>query len=290
MHPTLLKYVFLAVVLLFPACRSVAPSTPPPGVANQLAPHVIVPLEHYAGRLKQTMVHIGDRTYPFLFDTGGGLTLISPELAAAIGCQPYGRMTGFRMSGEEVHFQQCGETQIAVNGLALTPAVGVFDLMALLPEGLPPLFGVLSLHTFQDYPITLDLQTGELTVEAPESMLARVLQMEPMRVSIEREIEGRAVAMYVEAEAVQGKLLLLLDSGNLRGVVLAPHAFEQLGISPPPAGDRINVELLFRDIGAFDLEVEASSLRHDGAVGAEFMEGLVLLFDLPTGRLWAQRR
>jgi predicted aspartyl protease len=280
----------LQVLALLPACSSVSLSPSPEAITGPLDGPVPVPLDPYVGRLKQVDVLIGDRSYPFLFDTGGGLTLISPEVAAAVGCRPYGRLTGYRMSGEQVHFEQCGEVSMRVGGVTLTPGVGVFDLMALLPEGLPPLHGVLSLHTFQDHPITLDLRAGELTVETPRSVRGRVAEMEPVRVSVEREVEGRAVAAYVVAEAERGELLLLLDSGNLRGVLLAPHAVEQLGLPQPPEGQRQRLELRFPELGAFEVEAEVAPLRHDGAVGAEFMEGVVLVLDVASGHMWAQRK
>ena len=42
-------------------------------------------LENYVGNLKKVNVTIGSKSYSFLFDTGGGETFISPEIAKSLG-------------------------------------------------------------------------------------------------------------------------------------------------------------------------------------------------------------
>ena len=66
-----------------------------------VAPHpgdrpATIPLSIYAGLLRSMTVTVGDAAHPFIFDTGGGETMITPEVASAIGCTPYGRAIGFR--------------------------------------------------------------------------------------------------------------------------------------------------------------------------------------------------
>jgi predicted aspartyl protease len=275
------------LTLALPACKSTNISKVT-SEKEHIKTEVLVPLIPYAGRLKQVEVYIGGKSYPFLFDTGGGLTLISPKVASDIGCLPYGRLLGHRMSGEIVQFEQCGKADIIVEGMTLNTDLGVFDLMALLPEGLPPLHGVLSLHTFQNYPITIDLKNGMLTIESPESLLNRVKQMNRMKMSVGREIEGRAVSVYIISEAGQGEFFLLLDSGNLRGTLIAPHTLELLGYPLSDVEQCQEINLHFPEIGTFPIEAEVVDLRHDGVVGAEFMEGLIFTLDISEGKLWVQ--
>ncbi|HJZ12282.1 MAG TPA: hypothetical protein VJ521_09035, partial [Acidobacteriota bacterium] len=111
----------------------------------------------YLGRLRTVEASIHNRSYPFLFDTGGGLTIITPAVAKEIGCAPWGRIIAHRMDGQTVPFQRCGSADIGLNGMIVNTEVFVFDLMALLPKDVPPLGGILSLHTFMNHAITINL-------------------------------------------------------------------------------------------------------------------------------------
>lgn len=71
----------------------------------------------------------------FLFDTGGGISVINPEFAKVSGCTPWGQVTGFRMTGERMDFQRCDNAAFDVLGVHLkTPIAGVFDIMTLAPK------------------------------------------------------------------------------------------------------------------------------------------------------------
>jgi hypothetical protein len=65
---------------------------------------VVVDLVPYAGRLLTVRAVAGVDTLRLLFDTGGGRTLLVPDVAHRLGCIPSGRVVGFRMSGERVVF------------------------------------------------------------------------------------------------------------------------------------------------------------------------------------------
>lgn len=240
-------FALLPLVLLpLAACASGSPSGAAGGVGLDagLERPVELLLEPYAGRLRQLPVRIGGSSHPFLFDTGGGLTLIDPDLAQRAGCEPHGRLVAFRMSGERVEFQQCGESRIGLGPLELPLYLAIFDLMALLPEGLPPLSGVASLHTLQDHAFTLDLGGDLLTIETDSSLAERIRHMSELRLYIERDMEGRGLSADLDLDIV--------------------------GLGP------VRTSTVVDDI------------RHDGVIGAEFLERIVLTLDLPTGRAWAR--
>lgn len=292
MVPPFLKDLvpLLVVILPIAACGTGLAPAVSERPARRLEPEepVELHLEPYAGRLRQIPVELGDRAYAFLFDTGGGLTLIDPDLASAAGCEPHGRLVGFRMSGERVEFRQCGEASIRLGSLELDPYLAVFDLMALLPEELPPLWGVVSLHTLQDRPFTLDLAENRATVETRASLAERVRDMSELRLHVERDIEGRGVAAYLEARAERGSLRLLIDSGNLAGFILAPHALDQLGVERTPDGSILELEIELVGLGPMKTVIVVQDVRHDGVIGAEFLERLILTMELRSGRAWGR--
>ena len=63
----------------------------------------------------------------------------------------------FRMDGSAVTIQQCGTLDVQMAGLTFSVEAAVFDLRAVLPAELPPLDGIISLHTFQGRSFTIDL-------------------------------------------------------------------------------------------------------------------------------------
>ena len=106
---------------------------------------IAVPLSPWAGVLRSVTVMVDGTAHPFIFDTGGGETVITPEVAMAVGCTPYGRGVGFRMSGERVEFEYCDNVALRLGQVALArEPVGVFDLKSILPAGLPRADGALN--------------------------------------------------------------------------------------------------------------------------------------------------
>jgi hypothetical protein len=66
------------------------------------APDAVLPLVPYQDRQVALHADIHGHAGLFLFDTGEGMTMISPALAAAIGCVPWGNITALRMLGERL--------------------------------------------------------------------------------------------------------------------------------------------------------------------------------------------
>ena len=120
-------------------------------------------------------VKINNKPFDFLFDTGGGETFISPQLASVMGKQVYGSATGYRMNGEQIKYRKCDAVSITIGNIALSHStVGVWDLMAILPKELPPLYGVLSLKSFSNKIITLDLTSDLLIIETAASYAKKI--------------------------------------------------------------------------------------------------------------------
>jgi hypothetical protein len=89
-------------------------------------------LRQYIGPLKSIQVTVGRDTLPFILDTGGGISLITPEVAKNIGCVPFGRLTAFRQNGERIDAQRCGKVTLSLGSLNVSVETAIFDLMAVL--------------------------------------------------------------------------------------------------------------------------------------------------------------
>jgi len=274
-----------------------APDTPVARRDASAAPDTL-PLRPYVGRLRTLTVEVAGESGAFLFDTGGGRTLVTPEVAERVGCEPAGRSVGFRMSGERVDFALCGEVSLEMQGEPFPHSeVAVFDLMGLLPEGLPTLDGLVSLETFRDLPVTLELAADRLVVETGHSLETRVAGMRELRARWATGSDGSSLVPFVGVDAPGPRMLWFeVDSGNLDAVLLAPHAARLLGLEAPaghPPDERWEVESVPLSLAeGLTLETPAAveEILYDGALSAAFLERLVLTMDAGAGRMWGRER
>jgi hypothetical protein len=263
------------------------PAEAPRSMSPRAAKPITIPLHRYQGRLRTMRVVVGGRPLDFLFDTGGGLTLVAPAVAGQTRCAPAGRSVGYRMSGERLDTPLCtGTVPMELGGWRTAVAgAGVFDIMKLLPAGWPPLAGVISLHTFAGRAVTLDLAHDRVTVETPASLAARVRGMTPLEARLATGMDGAAVALFVAARVKGGQLWLELDSGNLDVIQLAPHAARLFGIADAPA----NVALRLAPSHVIQAPARRRELIYDGVLSESSIARDVYTMDLATGKLWVGR-
>jgi hypothetical protein len=217
--------------------------------------------------------------------------VLAPELAAAAGCAPAGRVTGFRHDGGRLDAPRCGPARLAIGGRERQLETAIFDLAAL---GLPGIGGLVSLASFEGEAFTIDLAARELVLESDASLAARIAGMKEMTARAGRQAGGAALDLFVAVHSPQGELWLELDSGNAGPLRLAPHALAQLGIDltadSPDAPATIDLD--FAGLGPTSVQAIRSELIYDGLVNARFFLGHVVTFDLrsATPRAWAAKR
>lgn len=237
--------------------------------------------------LQSVDVEIGGRRLPFLFDTAGGATLVTPALADGIGCKPFGRATGFRHDGGRIDVPRCGMVDLRMDGVPLRAEAGVFDLMALLPPGAPELGGILSLHTLGDRPWTLDMGARTLSLETPESLARRTKEMREIQVRPSTQGGGASLDLFMKVDAVHGDLWLEIDSGNAAGLILSPHALAQLGIPrPTDAKAGVPVTLQISGFGPYTATAIVKDTIYDGLLDARFLRAHRLTVDPLSGKAW----
>ena len=109
--------------------------------AQSPAPEAVLPLEPYRKTIALRAT-VGGREGLFLFDTAGGLSLISPSFAEKIGRKPWGRLTGHQMLGQRLDTPRCDDLEVKLGRLQLkAPVVGVLDIMTLFPKDAAPVEG-----------------------------------------------------------------------------------------------------------------------------------------------------
>lgn len=290
MNPARTLALLLAVFpggVLAPAARLGQSETAASPRARRPDAPIELVLSPYVGRLRTVLVRVGEREAPFLFDTGGGGTVLSLASAKAAGLTPFGRATGFRHDGGRVDGQRGGPIALSLGAFERRGEVGVLDLDAWL-AGLPRVGGIVSLETFEGAALTVDLAHDRLFVESAASLAARTEHAPELVVRIGRQVAGAGLDLFVAIEGRHGPLWFELDSGNVAPVLVAPHAFAELGLEPLPIGATRSASLDLAGLGPVECEIQAKELIYDGLLNAAFFERHVITLDLASARAWAR--
>ncbi len=222
----------------------------------------------------------------YLLDTGAGLSLVSRDTLKAAGCEPWGRMTGFRMMGERGDSPRCENIPVAVGGASLTPpALGTIDMGALNPKD-AALDGVIGLNLFEDRVVTIDFAAGTLTIETEESRASRVATMQPIRVRLKREVDGLALAVAAAVPTAKGTLWMELDSGNGGTILVSKPVAALVGMDPKQDGKQPAHFTVADKIVADTPDAFSPDMIMDGNLGMPFLRNWVVTFDLKNGLVW----
>ncbi len=223
----------------------------------------------------------------FIFDTGGGVSYISPSFAKTIGCKPWGQITGFVLTGQRLDMQRCDGLDFVVQGQELTaPIAGVFDIMKLMPPNVPRIDGSIGLDAFAGRVITLSLARRELTLESRASFALRRKRAKEISIRLVREVEGVALAVVVGVVTREGIAWMEIDSGNGGATVVGKHIAPLINVKtgtkePQPA----NFNLVGGIPVTGDVRVN-DTLVMDGNIGTRFLVNWDLTLDLKNGRAW----
>jgi hypothetical protein len=259
---------------------------PAPAFASSLAEPVTIPFIRGAGHLRTIKVRVGQDSADYLFDTGGGVTVISPQDSALLGCTPGGRAFGVRLTGEVLSGRTCANVTVGVGPLQVTTDAGVMDLAKLVGPGAPKVRGLVSLNAFEGRALTLDLAHERMIVETPTSLAARVRQMTPVPMRLATGEHGGQLTVYVGLRARNGAMLWFeWDSENNASTLVSPEALALLG------GDSTSrmTDLPITLAPALDAVIPMmtkGNMIHDGVLSAGFMERATWTVDLAHGKLW----
>jgi hypothetical protein len=244
---------------------------------------VVIPLHHYRGWLRTVRVQVGADTLDFLFDTGGGVDVVSPEVAAKLACTPAGRSVGFRMTGEQLSGPVCADVELGVGPLRVRGEAGVGDMMRFLGRDAPPVHGMLSLKAFAGHAVTLDLAHDRLIVETPASLAERIRGMTPVPVRLATGPSGAELTAFLGLRVGDAPLWLEWDSGHQARTFLARHAARLLGV--PDSVERAEVRMPLAG-GPALVPVQVKDVIYDGVLNAGTLHRGVWTVDLANARMW----
>jgi len=278
------RALLVVLVLLCVSVDGGASAAPKPALIIDLTPHL-------GGTEMMTLrAFVRGHEGNFIFDTGGGISYVSPAFAQAIGCKPWGQITGFTLVGQRLDMPRCDGVSFEIQGQRFgAPTSGVFDIMKFMPPNVPRIDGSVGLDVFAGSAVTLSLAQRKLTVESASSLAARMKAGKEVPVRLNREAGGASLAVYVAVPTDGGMAWMELDSGNGGANVIGKHLAALLKLDPNKNEPQRASFTLAGGIPVEGMARVNEKLIMDGNIGTRFLIDWDVTLDLAKGRAWFAR-
>ena len=247
-------------------------------------PQQVIKLDRFRKALWKVHVTVKGKEGDFLFDTGGGVTLLDKEFAQNLKCKFWGRNTGYNMFGKKAEGPHCDDVQLSAYGTMLSPVnVGIMDFDGQFPGDKKP-DGLLSLDAFDGKVITIDQKAATLTIETDRSLKKRVRSMKELPFRLSRECSARCLSAFLGIKTADGMTWLNVDTGAGGVSLISKEYARSFGLDPDKKEQTINFPLPNGvTIGG---PVMVTDMIMDGNLGQPFLSQYVVTLDLRVGRLW----
>jgi predicted aspartyl protease len=259
----------------------------------------------YVEHMLAVPVVVGDVEATFVLDTGIGVNLISPGLAAKVGCVPLGETyTGPRMSGQALTMpvSVLGSFTLGDFTRENVPVV-VFDIGGMSDEyGVE---GFISLTSFRSVPVTIDYEAGVIVIEDERSLADRASRGRQVAIDVHEDGPystdvyldltlpgGRSVSVEVDTgsdnlilnQPLAAQNAIDLEAGTTRKLVgqdETGHEYARyfttltgdISLTAAPAFSQHDPQVMFQKI------------IHDGLIGDAFLRNFVTTYDLARSRM-----
>lgn len=222
----------------------------------------------------------------YLFDSGIGTSGVTPAVAAAIGCKPWGKITGFRATGERLDVPRCNSSTVKIGAFAPTlPQLSVFDLARFMGPASAGLAGAIGLDVFVGRTVTLDVANHQLAIEDAASLEAIRKTAVEVPIRLVRVAEGAALTVDIGVPTLSGMAWMELDTGNYGASMVDRSIASAFGLNVSetklqqwtvPLSDRLKLSgpVIVRD------------LILDGNLGRDVLRRWQVTLDLANGRGW----
>lgn len=196
----------------------------------------VVPLSTGSEGIETVVAAVSGRHGTFLFDSGIGTSAITPAVAAGIGCKSWGKVTGFRATGERVDLPRCNMTRITIGRVTtMLPEPPVIDLARFMGPQPAGLSGAIRLDALAKQVVMLDVAHHQVITEDVASLaeIRRIGTEVPIR--LVRDAEGVALTVDVGVPTSSGMAWMELDTGNYGPSLVDRSIASLFGLEPASA-------------------------------------------------------
>ena len=247
-----------------------------------------IKLEEYFRGLKTIEVEIENETYNFLFDTGGGLTIVSPKVIEKVGRSAYGNFVGFRMSGEQVGWKLSDSLEIEIGGtIFFHNQVGIFDIMSLLPKEFEQIHGLISLKTFEKLIISLNLNENKLILETDRSFKKKIKNMDLIPSRFANGPSGLELNIFLGTKSNNRLWWFLFDSGNIGQAKISENIVKEWELLLEGKESADNLIQLFEVAGdSIEVPIVIDNIIYDGAFNFDLIQQSEFVISLKDEKIW----
>ena len=243
-------------------------------------------LKPYIENIKTVAVFIEGKKYDFLFDTGGAETIISPEIAKVIHKKVYGSMTGFRMSGEKIKTQKLDSIELIIGKTKIFhQTVGVWDLMSILPKDLARIDGVISLKSFEENILTIELAKNIIIIENKTSAKKAIKGKSLLTTRFSNGLEGADLNIFIGIPKANNLYWFLFDSGNSGPFILSNESAEIWNVQNENYEKSPESEFVLGD-KTLKIKPIAKDILYDGVFNFDAISSYIFTIDFRNKEVW----
>lgn len=245
-----------------------------------------IPMAQAAGGVDVIEATVDGHQGVYMFDSGWGVSSITPNVASVIGCDPWGRITGFRATGERVDLQRCSAAALRIGPLTRhVRELSVIDLSKLMGRAGDRFAGGIGLDAFDGEVVTLSVARRSMTVESAASARKIARRATEVPIRLVRDSQGAALTADLGIPTRLGTLWLEIDTGNYGPSRIDRRAAALMGIAPEGKG-RQHLDVPVVGQVRFSGAAVVGDLIMDGNLGREALMGWDVTLDLAHGRGW----
>lgn len=196
------------------------------------------------------------------------------------------------MSGETIETKLCDSLNIKVGGINFFHvSVGVFGIMSLLPKELIQIDGLISLKTFEQMKIILNLSENEQIIETDESFDVKVKSMDLVESPFANGTNGTKLNIFIGNPFNHYLWWVLFDSGNISQTKISTNVAEEWGLKTDTEGG-------ITALGEFKFAVANDSIVaptiidkiiYDGALSFNFICQSEYAISFKDQKVWTQK-
>ncbi len=254
--------------------------------ASAAPQRVIIPFAVSADAPEAVAARVGDRRGMFLFDSGAGTSAVTPAFAEAIGCKLWGKVTGFRATGERLDLLRCNETNVTVGPITKQmPQLSVVDLWHLMGSAGDKFDGLIALDVFDRHTITLDVAKHRFIIEDAASLERIRQKAREVPIRLVRDTEGVALTVDLGIPTSLGLVWMEIDTGNYGPSLIDKHVARLVGLAADKSGAQRWTAELGPNLSAAGSAV-VEDLIMDGDIGGDVLMHWSVTLDLANERGW----
>jgi hypothetical protein len=243
--------------------------------------------EEPAPGLDSLRLQVNHRPGTFLFDSGLGLSILTPEMAKLTGCAPWGKLVGFRATGERLSLQRCNHPVIDGADVSLEPPLmGVFAIGSFVGPIGKDISGAIGLDVFDGKVVTLSVANRTLTIESAQHAREIAAAEQEVPIRLVRDVDGTALGADLGVKTPKGMIWLEIDTGNSGPSLIDPSIAPMLGLRADEKGEQ---PLHIADDGVhFGGPCLVRDLIRDGNLGRAALQPWEITLDLKNSRGWVR--